>query len=669
MDLGDRSGLIHREFGSPGSWVSEGRLAHPGPGLAAAVVAGLPANLHRRVSRAGPGCRRGRFTRSTLPEAPGAADTRAMRSPQSPRRTTRRGAILALASLSLLGVAGPAGAAQMPGPPVFTSGALRQGIPAAEPGSRQRASVRADSADQFRSTFPARPRVSRTIWVDAMVKRLNGQTSRLPSRRARAGFGVDPHFRPAYDVLVPVGGLTQALIDAHPAGTRFALVAGTHRLSTTLAPKERQQFLGMPGAIVNGSRVLAGWVAEGGHWYVTGQTQRLPRIDPGAFQACQPDYPMCNNAEDVFVDDRLLRQVPQPADLGRGTYFFDYTNSRIYLGADPRGHKVETTLAARAFKNGFVGGVVLRNLVVEKFGNSLETGAVEGEGWIIQSCEMRLNHGVGAIGWGGAIRHNRFHDNGQAGSGGGGNGQLFEHNEVANNNTQHVNPNWSGHGIKWAYATNLTVRRNWVHHNIGSGMATDINNYAVVYEDNIVEDNEGPGIVHEIGYDAVIRNNVVRRNGMGAWTTWFTERVGISVVNSPNVAIYGNQLANNRGGGVLAVQNTRLGTASYPDPDGNVPTRGPWVLQNLDVHDNDTQLVGNAGSSFAGFDIHPDVPDRGSYVSTRNNRFYRNSYRVPTSGDSGRWFFYPDAGTGHQPLTWAAWRAVGYDAAGGFTTG
>jgi hypothetical protein len=214
-------------------------------------------------------------------------------------------------------------------------------------------------------------------------------------------------------------------------------------------------------------------------------------------------------------------------------------------------------------------------------------------------------------------------------------------------------------------ATNVTIRRNWVHHNYSPGLATDINNYNVLYEQNIIEDNEGTGITHEISYDAVIRDNIVRGNGVGSWTQWFTERLGIAVTNSPNVEVYGNVLVDNKGGGVLAVQDIRLGTAEYPDPAGAVPSRDTWQLQNLNVHDNVTWLTGTGdyGSNHVGFDIHPDVPDRQSYVTSRNNRFTGNTYSVPAS-TSGRWFFYPDGGTGQAPLTWSEWQAVGQDTTG-----
>ena len=55
-------------------------------------------------------------------------------------------------------------------------------------------------------------------------------------------------------------------------------------------------------------------------------------------------------------------------------------------------------------------------------------------------------------------------------------------------------------------------RGNWVHDNIGNGIWSDGNVHDVTYENNLVQDNTGIGIFHEISWDATIRNNVVRNN-------------------------------------------------------------------------------------------------------------------------------------------------------------
>lgn len=471
--------------------------------------------------------------------------------------------------------------------------------------------------------------------------------------------GVDPTYRPVYDVYVPVGALDQALLDRYPEGTRFALAPGTHRLTAPLRPRSRQQLLGFPGAELDGSKPLRTWYRSGAYWYTTDQTQRLPRPGGFAFELCIAERPFCNHAEDVFLDGEPLEQVGSLSELRPGAFWFDYARDRIYLADNPLGRKVETTVATGALRGGGT-GVVVRNLVIEQFGNPVQSAAIEGEGWIVERNEIRHNHGGGVTLWGGRLVGNRVVANGQAGVGGGGVGQLVEGNEVAYNNTEGYHPFEIAHATKWFRSTGLVVRGNWVHHNHASGLVTDVNNVDVLVEGNLVEHNEFTGLVQELGYDAVLRRNTVRHNGGGAAAYWFTQQLGIAVVNSRNVQVVDNLVVGNRGGGVLAVQDTRI-----VSPD-NHPQHGTWQLENLQVRSNTIELVGDGsfGSSHTGFDIHPGVPDRDSYYTARGNVFAANTYLLPPGKAAGRYFFWTDGGGGHAPVTFAQWQALGFDTDG-----
>jgi hypothetical protein len=155
----------------------------------------------------------------------------------------------------------------------------------------------------------------------------------------------------------------------------------------------------------------------------------------------------------------------------------------------------------------------------------------------------------------------------------------------------------------------LILRGNYVHHNGGPGLWCDSDNIHVLYENNRSEDNVGMGIVHEISYDAIIRNNIVRRNGL-SFSAWLWG-AGILVAASPNVEIYGNTVEGN-GNGIGAVQQAR-GAGAY----------GPHETSNLWVHDNDvTMATGLTG-------IAQDINDT-SYFTSRNNRFQRNRYVLGT---------------------------------------
>lgn len=459
--------------------------------------------------------------------------------------------------------------------------------------------------------------------------------------QATGGRGPQPAFVPVGDVEVPVGKLHQSLLDAAPQGTRFVLAAGVHRLTGPLTPRPGQQLLGRYGAVVSGARLLTGWTAASGAWYIGGQTQRLPVKDTGDADVCLPGA-MCHAAEDVFVDDVPLRQVATRAQLVAGTFFFDYASSRIWLAQDPTARRVETTVVQRAVDG--AKSVTLRNLVVEKFGNTYQSGAVSGEELSIVNCLVRLNHGAAIFAYGGELKRNVIDRNGQMGLGGGGTGQLVEDNEIVGNNTMGFDPGWEAGGTKFAHTNDLVVRGNWVHGNQGNGLWTDIDNLGTLYEDNLVEANTGIGIFHEISYRAVIRNNVVRRNG--SRDTSFNGRVGINVTNSPGVVVTGNVVEDNVGGPILAVQDTR----------GSAGKHGPRELRDLLVEGNAMR-----GGGYRGVWVYDAVPSRASYFTSRNLLFKGNRYVVPST--TAKLFLGGDATLGSGwDKTWTQWKTLGQDA-------
>jgi parallel beta-helix repeat protein len=421
--------------------------------------------------------------------------------------------------------------------------------------------------------------------------------------RTRSTFGPDPSYRrPAGSVLVGVGSLTQRLLDTYPEDASFWLAASVHRIDGVLRPKAGQQFHGQPGAVISGAKVLSGFVREGHRWYVGGQSQRLP--PHGNHSVCGAKNPLCYLSEEVYVNNDFRDRVRSLDDVGPGRWFFDHDRGRIYLGDDPTEELVETTVASQLFAGG-AQDVVVRNLVVEKFGSRLQRGAVEpggAAGWQVRNCEFRLNHGGGVgVDNGGRLADSSVHDNGQLGTGGNGAGAVFEHNEIARNNRLGVDPEWEAGGTKWAFTNGLVVRGNWVHDNLGNGLWTDLDNVDTLYEDNLVERNEGAGLLHEVSFKATIRNNVLANNGGH----------GIFVMDSSDVEAYENRVAWNRGGGIGGRQDKRVG--------------GPeqWSLSRLWVHDNDvTMTSGTTG-------LYDWVGD--GRVFDQDNRFDRNAYTTPSS--------------------------------------
>jgi parallel beta-helix repeat protein len=468
---------------------------------------------------------------------------------------------------------------------------------------------------------------------------------------ASTSYGPRQSYDPTYDVAVPVGKFSQSLIDTHPPGTRFRIAAGTHRLPHSLEPKKYQQFLGAPGSIVSGAKVLTDWRSAGPHWYVSGQTQRLPTTPVGgSIGSCKPEYPRCFRGEDVFLDGRLLRHVGSLDQVGPGRYFFDYERDRIYIGDDPSGHVIETSVAAQALVSN-ASGVVVQNLVIEMFGGHGQSAAVHGggsPGWSLIDCEVRFNHGAGAKVSSGVVAGSYVHHNGKFGLAGSGEGNRVIGNEIAYNNTAGYDR--GAGGAKWVLNDGLVVKNNWSHHNDGPGLWTDISNIDTVYEDNLITDNAKAGIMHEISYRAIIRNNTIRRNGHRLGSAWWVGGAGVYVVNSPDVEVYSNTIVGN-GAGVMGRHgesrtNTRLNT------------NGATALRNFHVHDNTiTMSAGRTG-------IVSDSAD--TFLEDRN-RFVANNYSVDDV--DGRYWEWRRVSGDASGRTWTEWIKFGNDRDGSLSGG
>lgn len=448
---------------------------------------------------------------------------------------------------------------------------------------------------------------------------------------------------PTSDAYVPVqvGDDLQALVDQHPEGTRFLLESGVHRMQSVEA-KAGNTFEGEPGAVLNGAKVLTDVVREGAYWVVDDQDQEARNGGE-----CFEDRIGCSLSNDLFFDDVALEQVTRLDDLRPETWFFDYDADRIYIGSDPDGHNVEASVTERAIW-GRVPDVTIRGLVIEKYANRAQFGAVHvlaavwengiptAAGWLVEYNEFRLNHGGGlTISDDMRVLNNSFHHNGQIGLGGAGDDAVVQNNEIAYNNTAGFSYLWEAGGAKFVKTRNLTVRNNVFHHNYGKGLWTDIDNIDTTIEDNHVYENAHQGIYHEISYDAVIRNNLVEKNGFDHPD--HVSGAGIFVTASPNVEVYGNTVVNNADG-ITGMQTAR-GAGAH----------GAYELRNLYVHDNLIEMAtGTTG-------IAEFVGDPSVFFSF-NNRFENNTYLLP---DDGRYYAW-----GGRELTAAEWIATGNDETG-----
>ncbi len=447
-------------------------------------------------------------------------------------------------------------------------------------------------------------------------------------------------------ILIQPGENIQAIVDAAPGGSTFRLAAGVHRMQL-ITPRSFDRFVGEPGAILNGSRLLTSFQRQGSLWIAGGQTQRGTLDGECRDQSDGSPYSGCRYPEDLYIDDVPLRQVESLGQVVSGTWFFDYAADRVYLADDPSGHMVEIGVASHAFRSAGR-DVQIRGLTIEKYANPSQVGAIHAAdqrgrlatGWIVEDCVVRLNHGTGIlVGDQMTVRRNRVLRNGQLGLGGGGTDSLVEDNEIAYNNYAEFSPSWEAGGTKFFLSRNLTVRGNFVHRNDGPGLWTDIDNVRTVYENNVITDNSQQGIQHEISFDAIIRNNTVERNGL-AFDDWLWG-AQILVQNSSNVEVYGNQVvvAAEGGDGIVLIQQDRGGSAM-----------GPYVTRNNRVRDNEISYLGARGQGGAVADFDQEA------MLVGGNSFNSNTYRV--ASPNRRYWVWGDA------LNWTAFQAAGQETNG-----
>lgn len=442
-----------------------------------------------------------------------------------------------------------------------------------------------------------------------------------------------------------------SVVAANAAGTTFIIHPGTYRVNTITA-KTGDSFIGATScappktacpAILSGAVVLTSFKQQGTYYMVTGQNQNNAVTVPDT--KCEPmnpgypiAYPGCIYPEDLFFDNKPLVHVTSLANVGPGTWFFDYPSATIYFYDNPTGHTVEASVTASAFAWGPANNVKIQYLTVEKYATPVLRAAIggfpfgfgstsSGANWTVANNEIAYNHAdaVGpSFGW--QVLNNYIHHNGNRGVGGGiggGNsdgsgtlpsGVLIQGNEIAYNNFAHVSPHFGAGGVKITMTYNMVYRGNYVHNNEGSGFHSDLGNHGALYDNNISADNTEQGIFHEISYAATVRNNKLLRNGYihPNWTFW----------------MYGANLLSSTSSGVVAYCNTvEISAQGGNGIDIIVQDRPGEILSSgNNFHHNTVTFDGNSGMTGAARGSATDPMETNFYAQ---NYFDSNTYHMP----------------------------------------
>jgi hypothetical protein len=385
----------------------------------------------------------------------------------------------------------------------------------------------------------------------------------------------------------------------------------------------------------------------------------------------------------------------------------------IYLGA-PGAVLDGRRINLYAF-SGQAQNVTIRHLTVRGFVPPRNEGVVNhdsGDGWTIEHDTIQNNDGAGMMaGARQQVRGNCLRDNGQYGinayqADGAITGLVVEGNEIVGNNTGDWESKVDGcgctGGAKFWSVNGADIRGNWVHDNRGPGLWADTNNNDFVFEDNLIEDNDATAIFYETSYNAIIKNNTIRRNNWVEGKTfagngdsfpsaaiYLSEAGGEPRVKArtDKIEIYGNNLTDNWSGITLwenadrfcnSAANTSTGVCTRLVSKTSKCTQpaiktGPlyddcrWKTKRVDIHDNrftydpdamgcESTLCGRM-AILANVGTFPDwSPYQGDVVQQaltfdQDNRWHDNTYVGP-------WSFVPfDAS---QLIEQAAWQGDRY---------
>ena len=421
-------------------------------------------------------------------------------------------------------------------------------------------------------------------------------------------------------------GSLQELVDAAFPGSVVTTPSGCIYRETVVVTKPLTLQAG-PGTEIRGSDVWSGWTRRGDFWVRGG----LDHFSPGDVR-CEPGTSRCLWPEQVFMNGRPLEQV---AFAPRSGQFAVDADRNVVLADDPDGRTVEVS-TRRQWIIGRASDVTIRGFTMKHAANERGLGALTNRDdrggnyhprWIIESNELSDAHAavVRIDGEDVKLLGNEISRGGQLGVHGDGENVLVRGNEVRENNVEGFDRGWEAGGIKFASGTKkLTVDSNEVSGNRGVGVWCDIDCAGVVYSNNRVHHNWGPGLHFEISSGAKIFGNVVWENGWRYHTDSRQWSPGIKVACSNGVEVYGNTLAWNASG---------ISVINYPR---EMPR---WNdVQDVYVHDN--RILSDGGFSL-------------SWVRARG--WSGGTVDDPDSGNRGsnNEYWYPDAEGVSAGFRWA----------------
>lgn len=462
---------------------------------------------------------------------------------------------------------------------------------------------------------------------------------------ANAGRGVDRQGDPPEAIEVSPNQDVVALVAESPEGSYFRFLPGEYR-GVVIEPKDGMTFVADDGVVLTGAVGVEGFTAEDGTWSVVSPVAaRSEPVEGEEWGFCDEGREACVYPEDLFIDGTQLVRMATEDDVTAGRWFLDPATGRLVIGDDPAGRSVELSHYPHAF-HGQADSITIAGFEIEKYATPGRQGAinprvgrVQGAGvdWTVADNAIRWSHGWGVkLEDGMEVSGNVLEFNGQGGIGGVATNVVITNNRVAGNCVAGYRCfGWEGGGMK-LHVEDAVVSGNTVEGNLGHGIHTDRWCQRVRVESNLVTDNQGAGIHHEISGSAVISGNVVTGNGFAPDRP---QEPGILVLSSSDTQVLDNTVEENALGIVLR-QDERV-------QDG--------ILRDVVVRSNAVTTESGPAVVFGGSPGTGFVGEWGTNLVFEANR-YVFSEAVETAF---RWE--------GRPVTVEEWKSFGNDLEGSFT--
>ncbi len=383
----------------------------------------------------------------------------------------------------------------------------------------------------------------------------------------------------------PYATVAKAVAVAAPGAT-IVLRGGTYR-ETLNSVFKRITLQAYPHETVwmKGSVIANQFSASGGAWVQNNWNPSGVCDNCYSSTMVDPNYPAAGYTDQVFIDGVTQRQVLAKASMGAGDFFVDNANNQLWLGTNPSGHTIESTVYDKAmqFNTAGASGSIVRGIGFAHYAghyNMDVPGAV-----IANTPNVTFDHdtfawnagrGLSILYPGSAVADSLFIYNGINGvHANNADGLVFVNNRVAFNNIEHWNHSPGSAatiaGFKITSSSDTIMKNNLFEGNDSNGLWFDLSNYNAIVTNNTAINNSGHGLYYEVSGNGIIAGNLSANNASD----------GIKVSGSANVAVWNNTVVNNGAAGIGVYDDARTNTSA-----SDIALDITWDTHNVTVANN-----------------------------------------------------------------------------------